>query len=295
MAQGTAPELVPVEDPAEAVSLPEMTPSFPEEEPEEPAPRGKPPPAHRGAEMREAFKGAGSRYGVSGRVHKIPAKKSPRKPKDAWRRSLSLGLNTAQGNSDTLRVDAAASASKDTEASYFFLKAAGRYGESEDETDAENATLEGKIQRRLTERMYVAMAGNVHHDQLADLSYRVNGSLSLGRHLMWTERTVLSIEAGPGYVAEKKGGETEGFVAGRVAQHLEFLATPSLQVWESIEYVPSLEDSRVYYVNAEVGLETVLMANLSLKCTLENRYDNNPAEGKERNDLLTTTALTWSF
>lgn len=292
MAQGAAPELVPVEDPAEAVSLPEMTPSFPEEEP---APRGKPPPAYRGAEMREAFKGAGSRYGVSGRVHKIPAKKSLRKPKDAWRRSLSLGLNTAQGNSDTLRVDAEASASKDTEASYFFLKAAGRYGESEDETDAENATLEGKIQRRLTERMYAAMAGNVHRDQLADLSYRVNGSLSLGRQLMWTERTVLSIETGPGYVAEKKGGESEGFVAGRVAQHLEFLATPSLQVWESIEYVPSLEDSRVYYVNAEVGLETVLMANLSLKCTLENRYDNNPAEGKERNDLLTTTALTWSF
>ena len=28
---------------------------------------------------------------------------------------------------------------------------------------------------------------------------------------------------------------------------------------------------------------------------VEDRYDSNPAEGKEGNDLLTTTSLSWSF
>lgn len=288
------PALTPeVEAPVE--SPPEDIPAGEAEEPAAPAQPVKPPPAYRGAEMKKAFQGAGSRYGVSGRVYKPTHKNKVKKPKDAWKLKLDLGLQTASGNSDTLNFKGAVTGSKETELNYYYLKAAGRYGESDNETDAENATLEGQIQRRVSERMYVALAGHAYYDQIADLSYRVRGSVSLGRHLIWTDRTVLNVEVGPGYVAERKGGETEGFVAGRVAQHLEIMLTPSFQVWECIEYLNSLEDSRVYFVNAEVGLESVLVANLSMRFTVENRYDSQPADDKEKNDVLTTTSLVWSF
>lgn len=293
-----------VEEPV-PVSAPEVSESpivgvpppieAPEEEPT-PAKPVQVEPTYRGADMQAAFKGAGSsRFGVSGRVNKLPAKKSVKKEKGAWRNSLELGMTTSQGNSDTLRYNGAVSGSKETEENYFFLKAGGRYGKSEGEADAETATGEAKAQHRLSERMYVALDGNVFHDQLADLSYRVRGSLSLGRHFIWTERTVLSAEIGPGYVAEKKGGETEGFMAGRVSQVLEFLVTDSLQIWESVEFVQNLEDSAVYFVNAEIGLETVLISNLNLRFTVEDRYDSAPAEGKEGNDLFTTTAVVLKF
>jgi putative salt-induced outer membrane protein YdiY len=141
----------------------------------------------------------------------------------------------------------------------------------------------------------LALDGKVFHDRLADLSYRANGSLSIGRHFIRTDRTAFSAEAGPGYVAEKKGGEEEGFVAGRLAQYFEFMVTPSLQVWQSLEYMPNLEDPRVYFLNAEIGLETRLLSDLSLRFTVEDRYDSHPAEDKENNELLTTTALSWSF
>ena len=272
---------------------PEVEPPAAEEPPPKPA---KPAPSTRGSDMGEAFQGAGSsRFGVSGRVNQMPAKKSARKAKGDWKRSAELGINTARGNSDILRYNAALSGSKETEKNYYFLKAAGRYGESDGEPDAESATGDAKYQRRLSERMYAAVDGNARHDQLADLSYRARGSLSLGRHFIWTERTVLSAEIGPGYVAEKKGGAKEGFMASRAAQYLEFLITDRLQIWQSAEFVQNLEDSTVYFINAEVGLETVLVANLSLKFTVEDRYDSAPAEDKEGNDLLTTTALNWSF
>lgn len=287
------PATEPDEPAVEAPGEPEAPPPEAETPPEPPPP--KRPPAYHGAEMRSAFKGAGSRFGVSGRVNKLPAKKSVKRDKEAWKGSASLGLSSAQGNRDTVRLDAAVSASKTTGQHYFFLKTTGRYGKSDKEKDAESVTLEGKAQRRLSERMYVALAGYGLHDQIADVSHRAYTSLSLGRHFVWTERTVLSAELGPGYVTERKGGETEGFAAGRVAQYLEFMVTPSLQVWESVEYLPSFEDSRIYFINAELGLETVLVGNLSLKCTLENRYDSYPAEGKEKNDFLVTTSLAWSF
>ena len=253
-------------------------------------------PVVRSSDMKAAFNGAGSsKFGIHGRVNNIPGKTEAKPSETGWRRSLELGVSTSRGNSDTLRYDGAISGSKETEENAYFLKVGGRYGESDAQKDTENATGEAKAQRRLTERVYAAAEVNAFHDQIADLAYRARGSLSLGRHFIWTERTVLNAEIGPGYVAEKKGGAADGFMAGRVAQYLEHLVTPSLQIWQTVEYVPNLEDFSVYFVNASIGLETVLVSNLSLRFVVEDRYDNSPAEGKESNDLTTTTALAWSF
>ena len=262
----------------------------------EPAKSVKAPPARKGEELTDAFKGAGSSlYGVKGRAIKMPAKKSVKREKGAWRREIELGATTSQGNKDSLRYVGSIEVSKETDVNFISLLAAGRYGETDNERDAENATGEAKFQHCLTERWYVAADGNIYHDQIADLAYRARGNLSLGRYFIRSDRTILATEAGPGYVAERKGGVDDGFLAGRLAEHLEFLITSSLQVWQAVEYIPSFEDSRVYFVNAEAGLETVLVPDLSLVCTIEDRYDSNPAEDKENNDLLTTTALKWKF
>ena len=293
VADGAAP--APAEEPAAApaADVP-VEPAPPAAE--EPAKPRKAEPVYRGSDMKEAFQGAGSsHFGMSGRVNKMPAKKSVRKEKGEWKRSLEAGLSTASGNSDMLRYDGSASAAKETEENYFFLEAGGRYGESDNETDAANATGEAKVQHRLSERNYAALAVQARHDQIADLSYRVRGSLSLGRHFIWSDRVVLSAEAGPGYVSEKKGAEKEGFVAGRAAQYLEILIADNLQLWQSAEWVQNLGDSDVYLVNAEIGLETVLVGSLNLRFSLENSYDSQPAEGKESNDLTTKTALVWKF
>lgn len=271
------------------------TPTEPAE-PETPVKPSKPESAYRGADMKEAFKGADSSlFGVSGRVNKMPAKKSVRKEKGAWKRAVEAGVSTASGNSDLLRYDGSASAAKETDANYVFLEAAGRYGESDNETDAANATGEAKYQHKLTERTYAALDGYAKHDQIADLSYRLRGSVSLGRRFVWTERAVLSAELGPGYVAEKKGGEQEGFFAGRVGQYLEILVADNLQIWQSAEFVQNLEDSAVYFINAEVGLETVLTGNLNLRFSVEDAYDSQPAKGKVSNDVTTKTTLVWKF
>ena len=265
-------------------------------EPETPVKPAKPEPAYRGADMKEAFKGADSSlFGVSGRVNKMPAKKTVRTEKGAWKRAIEAGVSTASGNSDVLRYDGSASAAKETETNYTYLEVAGRYGESDNETDAANATGEAKYQHKLTERTYAALDGYAKHDQIADLAYRLRGSVSLGRRFLWTERAVLSAELGPGYVAEKKGDEKEGFAAGRVGQYLEILIADNLQIWQSAEFVQNLEDGAVYFINAEVGLETVLMGNLNLRFSLEDAYDSQPAEDKVGNDLVTKTTLVWRF
>ena len=266
-----------------------------------PAPAGssktpRPPPAYRGSDMKDAFKGTGrSRFGVSGRVNKLPAKKAAKREKGSWRRNLELGLATARGNSDTLRYEGSLGVDKETQSDYYRLQAGWRYGESEDVQDAENGTLEALYQHRLSERVYDGVELNVYHDQMASLNYRARSSVALGRHFIRTDRVVLSAEAGPGYVIEKKREEKEGFIAGRVAQRLEVLISPTLQVWQTVEYIPNLGDSAVFFINGEAGLETALWSNLSLLLTVEDRYDSQPAEDKKSNDWTTATSLKVRF
>ncbi|OGV40585.1 MAG: hypothetical protein A2X46_18980 [Lentisphaerae bacterium GWF2_57_35] len=254
-------------------------------------------PPRRAEEMTTAFKTVGgTRFGVYGtqRILKLPERPIQRK-NDDWVRTLELGLDTARGNSDILRYNAGVSARKEDEKNVYWLKLGGRYGESDNVKDTESAQGEGKYERGLTERVYASLNIMALHDQIADLSYRVLGNVSLGRHLVWTEQTILNVELGPGYVREKKGGMQDGFVAGRIANYFERLLNSSVRLWQSSEYVPNLEDIGVYYATAEVGLETLLVRNICLKFVVQDRYDNSPAEGKKKNDLLTTTSLNWMF
>jgi putative salt-induced outer membrane protein len=254
-------------------------------------------PPRRAEEMTTAFRSVGGgRFSVSrtDRILKLPEKPLQKKNGE-WVRTVELGINTASGNSDILRYDGSFSLRREDERNLYWLKVGGRYGKSEGVKDTDGAQGEGKYERSLTERVYASLNGEVLRDRIADLSYRALGNVSLGRHFIWTDRTVLNLEMGPGYVREKKGNMTDGFAAGRVAQYLEKLLNSSVRVWQSAEYVPNLEDTSVYYANAEVGLETLLVLNTSLKFVVQDRYDSSPAEGKKRNDLTTLTCLNWTF
>lgn len=275
-------------------------PVAPEEEEggeEKDAPRSRVPERIRqGADLRGAFQNTGSsRFGMNGRVLKLQPPAVRPKSGDDWRWGLELGLSSSKGNSDTLRYEGTLGVDKETQSDYYRLQTGWRYGESVDVKDAENGTMEALYQHRLSERVYDGVELNVYHDQMASLNYRARSSIALGRHFVRTDRVVLSAEAGPGYVIEKKREEKEGFIAGRVAQRLEVLITPTLQVWQTVEYIPNLGDSAVFFINGEAGLETALWANLSLLFTVEDRYDSQPAEDKKRNDWTTATSLKVRF
>lgn len=268
-------------------------------EPEEEEPPVKEKPARLGSDLSDAFENSrGSKFGLSAqqRSLKVPGKEG-RAPRDktAWRWTLELGVDSTSGNKDTLRYDGSLGAQKETDLHFFWFRAGGRYGKSEGERDADNAAVEARAERRLAERLYAALDGQVFQDRMADLSYRARANVSLGYFLVRSERTLLGFEAGPGYVQEKKGGEIDGYAAGRAAGYAERVLLSSLLAWQAMEYVVSAEDANVFFMNAEVGLEALLSASLSLRFSLEDRYDGAPADDKEKNDLVTKTALKWVF
>ncbi len=239
----------------------------------------------------------GGRFGVSGRTLKLPVTDlgtnavSP----DAWRRTLEYGMTLTQGNSDTLRYWLGLDALKERDADLFHFRARGSYGESESKTDTENAVASMRYERKLTDLSYAL--GNVEWmtDPVADLNYRVATILSPGFHLIRTEESLLNVEAGAGYLTEKKNEDEQGFLAGRFAITFEQVLNMHVMAWGSAEYLPKLLDASVFFINAELGIATVLGRNLSLTVSLLDRYDSAPSDDKRGNDSILTTALNLNF
>jgi putative salt-induced outer membrane protein YdiY len=239
----------------------------------------------------------GGKFSLTGRTLKlpIPAPGTNTVTPDAWRRSLYYGMTLTQGNSDILRYSLGLDALKERNKDLFRLKARGVYGESDSQTDTENAIAAMRYERQLTDITYGLGHVEWMTDSIAAMDYRVSAILSPGVHLIRTDETLLNLEAGAGYLTEKKGSNEQGFVAGRFAITFEKVIDSRAMFWLTCEYLPKLLDANVFYVNTEVGLATVVARNLSLNVSFQNRYDNAPAEDTESNDNVLSTALSLNF
>lgn len=251
-------------------------------------------PTMSGSTIRSTFS---EKFIVQGRTLKLPAPEESAQPAapDEWKRSILFGMNMTQGNSDSLRYALGLDAVRTADMQTMRVRGRSAYGESEGQKDAENASAMVRYDRTLTHRIYALGDVDWLTDTIADVDYRVLGILSPGIHLARGERSVCKLEIGAGYLTEKKGVAKESFVAGRAAGILERLFNDHVLGWCSIEYLPKLADRDVFFINAEAGIVSMLTRDLHLHCTVEDRYDNAPAEDKTSNDLIFTTSVSLNF
>lgn len=232
----------------------------------------------------------GSRLGSPRGARDLEPEKVKRADR-AWHGELEVGATAYRGNADSDLVSARMRAERKADTSRFAFGARGYFGNSEGERNRENAGADLSYRHDLRGRFYYATELRYFYDALADLDYQGVGLLSLGYDLVKAEDTVLAVEAGPAYIVERKGGEEKDFVALRAGLSVEHLINERVLLWQRAEYLPSLEDAAVYLVTAEVGLDSSLSAWLRFRTAVQQRYDSDPAEDKEKGDLFMTVAL----
>src|SRR6266850_863070 len=55
--------------------------------------------------------------------------------------------------------------------------------------------------------------------------------------------------------------------------------------WESVEWIPKIQDMNNYLVNAEASVAAPVNKSLSISFLVQDTYKNVPAPGKLKNDL----------
>lgn len=220
-----------------------------------------------------------------------------------WETKLYGGLNLTRGNTKNMLLNAGLTAERKGDPNEFSLGGEMNYGETEvdrdgekvDETNVDNAKGYAKYRRLFRERNYGYLNAEANRDELADVRYRVIVGPGLGRYFVKNDKTTLSAEIGGAHLFEEVAGVRDDYVTARLAQGFEQKFAEGTRVWESVEYLPRLDDANQYLVNAEVGAEAAMTAKISLRVVLQNKYNSEPAPDKKSNDLSLTAGVTYKL
>ena len=224
-------------------------------------------------------------------------------PKDGWTTALNAGLTMTDGNSETLAANVGLKTEGEKEGLGSVLAGAEfNYGESTvqtkttdeagvetvaetDEKTVENAKLFANVKKTLSPRTFMSLDGTAAYDDVADIDYRATLGPGFGAYLVKNARRELTLEAGPAYLWEKIGGARNDYLALRFAERYACQALKNAKLVQSLEYLPEAEDFDNYLLMGEIGIEAAMSEHLNLRVVLQDKYDNTPASGKERNDL----------
>ena len=222
---------------------------------------------------------------------------------------LNAGLTLTDGNSETLAANVGLKTEGERAGLGSVLAGAEfNYGEStvqtktvdeagvetvaeKDEKTVENAKLFANVKKTLSPRTFLSLDGTAAYDDVADVDYRATLGPGLGAYLVKNDQRELTLEAGPAYLWEKVGGARNDYLALRFAERYVCQALKNAKLVQSLEYLPEAEDFDNYLLAGEIGVEAAMSDRLSLRVVLQDKYDNTPAEGKERNDLSLIAGL----
>lgn len=216
-------------------------------------------------------------------------------PPSPWKLSAAGALSAADGNSDALSYSLQLLGIYDTEEFEARVGFDHFYAEEGSVVSSENYKLHQQLGKPLNESWYLSQYASALNDSVADIDYRLDGSLSLGRHLLRTDRVRLSIEAGPGYAWEKKGGISENYMTARLAQRLEIQLSDEARLWQSLAWTPRVEDPGDAILEWEVGLENRLTNALAFRTFVRHRVDTAPALASGRSDTAVMVGLKYEF
>lgn len=226
----------------------------------------------------------------TGKAQSTPPPEAPK-----WKRSAALGATLTGGNSDTVLITGNVNAAKKWTQNELLLGASAAYGEVESKKNADNLAGFAQYNRLFTERFFGYARLEGLHDAIADVDYRFTLGPGAGYYFIKNKTTSLSAEAGPSFVYEKVGGTEHGYFAARIAEKFEHQINDRARIWQSLEFLPQVDNVDNFIVNAEVGVESKLTTDLSLRVFVQDTYDNEPAPGRKENDVKLVSAIAYSF
>jgi putative salt-induced outer membrane protein YdiY len=212
-----------------------------------------------------------------------------------WEKSASAGLTLTKGNSDTLLFTADILAARKWAHDELNLGASVSYGEDHDVKNNEAVRGFSQWNHLFTDRFYGYLRLEALHDAIADVEYRVTLSPGAGYYFIKNDTTRLSGEVGPGIVFEKQGREESQYFTARIAERFEHKLNDRAKIWQSLEFLPQVDDLNNFIINAEVGVEAALTKKLSLRVLAQDTYDREPAPGRKQNDIKLVSGVAWKF
>jgi putative salt-induced outer membrane protein YdiY len=214
-----------------------------------------------------------------------------------WSSSAAAGLTLTRGNSETFLTTITLDSKRKWKTDEASVGAAAGYGTSDSDRNTDFVQAYGQYNRLFSEKFYGGLRLDANHDGIADLSYRVRFTPLAGYYLIKEPKTSLTVECGPSIVTEKYerlGSET--YLGIRFGERYEHQLTASTKIWQSLEYVPRVDEwFDKYLINGEAGIDAAINSKWSLRVVLQVLHDSDPAPGNDSTDLRLIAGAGYKF
>ncbi len=258
------------------------------------SPKQKHAGSHRAVVLAAVLAGAG--WGLNAAESAASMEKT-----NKWETTAAASATLTRGNSDTFLATLSLDTKRKWEHDEVLLGVSGGYGEAKvngvNDKNTEFVQGYGQFNHLFTPRFYGALRLDGQYDGIAGIEYRFKVSPLAGYYLIKNDRMTLAAEAGPSLIYEHlKGQDPHGYWAARAAERFDYKLTATTKVWESLEYLPKVDDwTRNYLLNFEAGIETAINKQWSLRVVLQDQYASQPATGREKNDMRLMAGTAYKF
>jgi putative salt-induced outer membrane protein YdiY len=226
--------------------------------------------------------------------------------KKSWETTAAAGLTITRGNRDTVLATAGLNTSRKWDKDEVAFGINGGYGADKDNSVSNSTSvvnnnfIQGFAQynRLFTEKFYGGLRLDGSYDGIANLDYRITISPLAGYYLIKSTNTTLAVEVGPSAVAEQFSGQDSDVYLGiRFAQRFEHKLTDSTKLWQSVSYVPQVDDwTANYVVTLVVGIDTAITKKWSLRVLFQDIYTSQPAPSSTSyNELRLIAGTSYKF
>jgi putative salt-induced outer membrane protein YdiY len=225
-------------------------------------------------------------------------------PKVHWESVAAADLTLTRGNSKSFLATVSLNSVRKWTDNEMLLGAAAGYGDTTTkDTSGNNTTTKtqdylkgfGQWNHLFTERLYAGLRLEGLHDDIADINYRFTVSPLAGYYVVKQTNTFLSFELGPSFVFQQLGEETDSYAALRVGERFEHKFNGGAKVWETLEWLPQVDEFENWIMNAEIGISAPVTKSLDLRLVGQDSYNNRPATGRLKNDLKLLAGIGYRF
>jgi len=226
------------------------------------------------------------------------AQATPPPAPPGWAGSASAGLAMTSGNSDTSTVNSAYELKRDTGGPLLF-KSNGLlvWGKSEGVLTSDRLSLDGRVERQLSERTSLFGQTQYLRDSFKSIDYLIAPTVGLTRLLVKNDRTELGVDGGVGGVWEKNPGldaDLDGAVI--AGQKFTHKITATTEFIEKVAALWKMDDfgDALYVFGA--GIAASITEAVQMKIEFLDTYKAQPpSPDVQKNDIATLVSFVYKF
>lgn len=242
-----------------------------------------------------------------------PARADEATPDGKWRGNASLSASYAAGNTRSSSVALSADAARHTENSKISLYAQALGSRAETTANGSSTTSTtanqwkggARYDRDVTDTTFGFVALDLLHDRIQSLSLRSVASLGAGYHLVHTSDTRWDLLGGLTYRDDRYNDP--GVVVGNalrsrfntgqllLGEDSSSTLTSTTTFTQRLVVTPNLNRDRGALATFDASLMVAINASLSLKVTVQDRYNSLSQPPIKKNDFLLLTGLNVKF